>query len=472
MLHLQFSIPADDFIQPMDFTNNIFSYQVKEKRLVPGTRYYFTVTATNNVGLTTSKSSDGILVDMDKPVAGVIFNTPRHTNVRFQSSTTTLSVSWHGFDDHQSFIESYSISLVNDGTRNVVARRESVGLSNSVTFDQLNLSHGASYHFEIYAMDSVSHESDVCRSENIIIDTTSPEGLSCDQFNDSVTLETIQTTSKSESHNRTLYTFKYDIDILKGEMYKLAFHAQSYLLSTTAILEVGNTSIVSLQFASNHDGTYSSENRFIAEEDTQSTVVVSVYTAELSLAMSKCENVEHDGNHSIMLQQISKNLLSISAYMVDKESGIRDILVGAGTTKGGNQVLPLTPITTNGHLIVKTDVPHGSVVYPMAISTNYAGLKTTLLGTPVIVDHTEPILTIVFSKIKNEKIGYSLHNNESLKNVTFTNSSENNSTTRYENATIVNGTEVLTAVTVTFNVEDSESGVQDCFCAVGKKTFC
>ena len=452
----------------MDFTNDVFSYLVKEKRLVPGTRYYFTVTATNNVGLTTSKSSDGILVDIDKPVAGVIFNTHRHRNERFQSSTTSLSASWQGFDDHQSFIEFYSISLVSGNKRNVVAQRESVGLSNSVTFDQLNLSHGESYYFEMYAVDSVSHTSDISRSENVIIDTTSPEGLSCEQFNDSMTFDTIQTSSKSESHNRTLYTFTYYVDIVKGELYKLEFHAQSDPLSTSAILEVGNTSIVSLQFASNHDGTYSSENRFIAEEDTQSTVEVSVYTAELSLAMSKCENVEHNGNHSIMLQQISKNLLSISVYMVDKESGIRDILVGAGTTKGGYQVLPLTPITANGHLIVKTEVHHGSVVYPIAISTNYAGLKTTLFGTPIIVDHTEPTLTIVSSKIKNKKIGYSLHNNESLKNDTFTNSSENNSTTRYGNATIVNGTEVLTTVTVTFDVEDLESGVLHCFCSVGK----
>ena len=331
---------------------------------------------------------------------------------------------------------------------------------------------------KIYAMDSVSRASDISRSENIIIDTTSPKGLSCEQFNDSVTLVTTQKSSKAESHNRTLHTFTYNIDKEKGVMYKLELHAKSDMLSTSAILEIENTLLVSLQFASNYDGTYSSEIRFIATEDTQSIVVVTVYTAELTILMSICTNVKQNNNHSLLLQQISKNLMSISALIFDEESGLRDIFVGAGTTKGGYQVLPLTPITTNGHLIVKTDVPHGSVVYPMAISTNYAGLKTTLLGTPVIVDHTEPTLTIVSTEVKSEQIGYSSHKNESLKDVneslkdvTLTNSSEIASFAGYKNATLVNVTDVLTTVTITFDVEDPESGVFDCFCAVGKITY-
>ena len=462
------SLPADDFIQSIDLTKDTYWHTVERNRLKPGTRYYFTVTATNNVGLTTSKSSDGILVDTDKPMVGVIFNTQRHTNVRFQSSTTTLSASWHGFDDHQSFIEMYSISLLNSKTGEVVAEKKSVGLSNSVTFDSLNVSHGESYFFEMIAVDSVSHASDISRSENITIDTTGPIGVGCQQFTESNTLDAIGISSTPESHNRTLQELTYNLNLTHGNFYKLEIHAKFDMLATPAILQIGDTVSVSLQFAANDDGTFSSETRFIASEYDQTTLVIKIYTANPILSISRCQQVQLDGNSSIMAQQISKNLLSVSALMVDNESGIRETLIGAGTTKGGYQVLPLTPVTPHGHPVVHSKVPHGSTVYPTLICTNYAGLQKILFGAPITIDHTPPQIAIISSEMATEGFERSFNINESSENTTFGPITDIDNLTTHGNSTFLDMTYPVSTIKVMFDADDTESGLLDCFCAIGK----
>ena len=443
---------------------------MEKDKLTSGTRYYFTVTATNNVGLTTSKSTDGILVDMDKPVAGVIFNTQRHKNVRFQSSTMTLSASWHGFDDHQSFIELYSISLLNSKTGEMVAEKKSVGLSNSVTFDGLDVSHGESYFVEMFAVDSVWHASDVSRSENITIDTTGPIGVGCQQFTQSIVVDAMRMSSTPESHNRTLHVLTYNLNLTQGDLYKFELHATFDMIVTPAILQFGDTVSVSLQFAANDDGTFSSETRFVASEYEQSIVVIKIYTANLILSISRCQHVQLDGNSSIMAQQISKNLLSISAFMVDNESGIRETLIGAGTTKGGHQVLPLSPITPHGYLIVNSKVPHGSTVYPTVICTNYAGLWKILFGAPIIIDHTPPRITIMSSGIETEVFERSFNINESSENLTFDPITDMDNLTTIENTTYSNMTYAVTTIKVMFDADDTESGLLNCFCAIGKCT--
>lgn len=45
-----------------------------------GQKFYFTVTAVNNVGVLTIDVSDGFYVDLDNPIAGVVYNTDKQRN--------------------------------------------------------------------------------------------------------------------------------------------------------------------------------------------------------------------------------------------------------------------------------------------------------------------------------------------------------------------------------------------------------
>jgi hypothetical protein len=76
-----------------------------------GTRYYVTVRAWNEAGLQTTVVSDGFMIDVTPPVSGVVFNTGLHSNAHAQSSTTAISASWHGFEDSESGVRSYHVTV-------------------------------------------------------------------------------------------------------------------------------------------------------------------------------------------------------------------------------------------------------------------------------------------------------------------------------------------------------------------------
>ncbi|WAR13864.1 hypothetical protein MAR_003969 [Mya arenaria] len=87
------------------------NFTVTRVRLEPGIKYFFTVTAVNILGLNSQKSSDGFLIDTDNPIHGVVYNTGRFMDSSFQGEADSLNISWTGFVDHYSGIQSYYVAL-------------------------------------------------------------------------------------------------------------------------------------------------------------------------------------------------------------------------------------------------------------------------------------------------------------------------------------------------------------------------
>ena len=80
----------------------VTSYTLKGLSLVQGVKYYVHVRCTNGVGMhNTTKTSNGVLVDVTAPVNGSV------KTVKYQSSTTYVAATWGGFVDPDSGIESY-----------------------------------------------------------------------------------------------------------------------------------------------------------------------------------------------------------------------------------------------------------------------------------------------------------------------------------------------------------------------------
>nr|KAG5706491.1 hypothetical protein BaRGS_032884 [Batillaria attramentaria] len=132
---------SDDHVQKMDVGLNT-SWSFPTSGLERGTRYYVTVRAVNGAGLMTTAFSDGVTVDVTPPVTGVVFAADRYTHRPAQTSTTTLSASWHGFQDAHSGVTSYYVTL-NDVTANSTSlmpfRR--VGTKTEYTLSGLTLEH-------------------------------------------------------------------------------------------------------------------------------------------------------------------------------------------------------------------------------------------------------------------------------------------------------------------------------------------
>ncbi|XP_052788827.1 uncharacterized protein LOC128223594 [Mya arenaria] len=255
-------------------------------------KYYFTVTAVNTAGLHTSLSSDGFIVDTTSPSDGVVFNTITHKNVAYQSSVTSLGLSWHGFQDHCSGIKSYYVALVEDQKPpDSNTNFTHIGLKTSVMFDDLDLIPGSVYYGVVKAIDAAGHESDLIVSPGVIIDSTPPKGYDCDQFEHMVVLE------------------------------------------------------------------------WLAK--------------------------------ALHVRQIRFDSVAVTAMILDKESHLKKVQVGAGTTPGGFQIQPLTANHADVmSVIIKGHLVHAMKVYTTVIAENHAGLRSVFQSTePIIIDHTSPIIT-------------------------------------------------------------------------------
>ncbi|XP_061173567.1 uncharacterized protein LOC133182736 [Saccostrea echinata] len=133
------------------------SFLVEGKLLRPGVTFYFTITSTNELGMKTSFTSDGVLIDLDNPTGGVVYNTKFHKNIAYQSSTSEIGLSWHGFDDHNSFIKKYHVALTEKDANETFSTVVDAKIHNSYIFHGLSLEHNRIYKVALVAFDAVGH---------------------------------------------------------------------------------------------------------------------------------------------------------------------------------------------------------------------------------------------------------------------------------------------------------------------------
>ena len=118
------------------------SLTISTSTLEEGTRYYVSVRAWNAAGLQTIVVSDGVLIDVTPPVYGVVFPSRSHSNRHAQSSATSLSASWHGFEDRHSGVTSYHVALYDaDDITTPVVNYTGVGILTEFVFSNQNLLH-------------------------------------------------------------------------------------------------------------------------------------------------------------------------------------------------------------------------------------------------------------------------------------------------------------------------------------------
>ncbi|XP_033637440.1 uncharacterized protein LOC117298344 isoform X1 [Asterias rubens] len=150
--------------------------------LQSGHRYYSNVRATNKAGLRTLRSSDGFVVDLRKPDAGLVFDGIDLHDVEYQNSSTLISASWHGFTDLESYIDHYEwcVGRTPDSTDDNVLQCTDVGmqLSASTTLE-VPLTGGIRYYSIVSAIDAAGLASEQVFSDGVVVDVTPPEPQNC-----------------------------------------------------------------------------------------------------------------------------------------------------------------------------------------------------------------------------------------------------------------------------------------------------
>ena len=93
--------------------------------------------------------------------------------------TTSINLNWSGFSDAQSGINHYEYSLGKQPNSGDLITRVNVGLSESVTINDLDLENNETYYSTIYAVDNVENEkefkSNLKRSEEDVDDEDEDE---------------------------------------------------------------------------------------------------------------------------------------------------------------------------------------------------------------------------------------------------------------------------------------------------------
>lgn len=398
-----------------------------------GTKYFFTVTAYNNVGLSKASSSDGFIIDTEKPVAGVVFNALDHRHEAYQPFSDRYSMSWYGFQDHCSGIKSYFVALVSDDKLGATDFNFThVGLLTSHTFHNLKLKHKEIYYAIVKASDAVEHESEIAVSLGKTIDESPPRGYTCDVF---TVIHNESMEYKALADKNIIVRLKFTL----GKIYKI----HGSINSTASRLHIflkNNRIYQHLPVGSNHDGSLSFEYNIIAPVSDEDEIVLSFSSetsCRIAVAISECSSMSENDTSAVQLQQIGPYDLAINIFVLDEESRVKQIELGAGTTPGGFQVKALSQIQyRSNNVLIKANVQHGTPVYVTVIVENYAGLKSAFKSGPIVVDQTEPTISDIALMLN-------VHNETAV------------------------GMERRHVLMATWKVEDKESGLKTCFCSIG-----
>ncbi|XP_070562336.1 uncharacterized protein [Ptychodera flava] len=155
--------------------------------LSSGVRYYSNVIAHSRSGLKTRQTSDGVLVDIENPSAGTVFDGIGLTDVDYQNSSFLLTASWYGFSDLQSYMDHYIWCVGSTPGAEDIAACRSVGirLSHALYLDN-PLNEGQLLYSKIIAVDAAGLESQPVISDGVVVDTTPPQVLQKFDFGDNV----------------------------------------------------------------------------------------------------------------------------------------------------------------------------------------------------------------------------------------------------------------------------------------------
>ena len=297
------------------------SVEYRNLNLKHAVRYFFTVTAVNSVGLFTTISSDGFVVDINKPSNGVVFNTAKHKDTGFQSLTSEFGVSWHGFEDHCSGIQNYVIALVKDFQSTSPLQFIPVGLQTTFIFRKPHLDHGYSYRAAVKAIDAAGHESDVVMSAPVTVDVSPPSGYQCGN------LSNIEIVVDSKTDTQSVID-TFVIQLQENEIYSI--HGTiSNITSVNLVLQI-DTLGTPIPLKGHFDSSFSFTHKFVPINTADHNFTLT-YTGDRindmqrSVSVSECNELIVNDSCAFEAVQLSSNEVSVLLSVMDVDSGIQKV---------------------------------------------------------------------------------------------------------------------------------------------------
>ena len=372
--------------------------------LVPGYKYFTTVYCYNPLGMVELSFSDGFVVDLEPPSAGVVFTSLSHTDSRHQAST--LTASWHGFTDSQSFVREYLYTVTEDNTTTDIVEFESSVLKTSVEIPLTAAHHGKKYQVHVIAVDAAGHESEMISSNYILVDHTPAVSVKCDHYEEEYfsTFSCICTPITDGHPFSSCRCSTSDQYQYKGNSLAVIEITTSRLLKSATRLEFGEyTQWVKVERL-NHD-LYRYQVFYIYHEDQIILPIIHVESelpAETFIKISSCEQPIRDNTKNpVHIKQIGRLGLLLDFAIYDTESAVSTLQVAIGTSAGGYQLLPFTEVGKQLSLFVSRTLQHMMEVRATIIAVNGAGRKSVFTSEPLVIDWTSPVISDIDVNIEN-----------------------------------------------------------------------
>ncbi len=353
--------------------------------LVAGLQYFTTIHAYNGLGMVTSMTSDGIVLDVEPPMPGVVFTAASFQDAAHGSGD--MEVSWHGFEDLHSFIHHYEWAVAGPNQTAEELEFRECGLESAVRVQ--GLQEGAPYVAYVRAVDAASHASRVVASREFRVDRSAPEGYACTQptavlANVSVTCEGA-TCSVNES-----------ISLQAGQACLVTLHAQHPEPLTGARLQLARM-FDWIHLAREAPGSFSHSSLYSAgaAAETVSPLIHQYAGGDasgLTMDVWLCSRTDHSST-PLSLRQTGPVGVRLQWAIRDSGSGLRGFRVGVGTSVGGFQLQPLTDVGLSFSASMAVAAQHGQSVYAVVVAEDGAGLTAAFSAGPLTIDWTPPLLT-------------------------------------------------------------------------------
>ncbi|XP_069134359.1 uncharacterized protein [Argopecten irradians] len=399
------TIPGgDDLVSNMNIgLNTLMSWS--DLSLSPGTKYYVTVTCINNVGIQQKLVSDGFVVDNEHPYAGIVYNTDRYHNAHVHNSRD-IGVSFRGFHDRHSAITRFSVAyeildqgLVKD---NIGLEFADIGFQTSFVFYNTSLVTGQWFRFAVKAKDSAGFESNIVYSPPALLDSTPPVHVKISSVSEVDNITSVNGTvcwTKYLGHpGPTVYKLYIALSNMTSlNEFEVSFENKKQIHSVSS--EIGGiySAAISLVTSPFYDGNRSLS--VLAYDIPINT------TVDVTLSVS--DNITETGltDDVVAVHQVSLTELNINTDIMDLESGMREIYVGAGTSKGGFQLHPLKRVPASYNILLPVEAPHGQAVHVTVTAVNQAGTWSHFYSSSLLMDHTPPSIANASMSITYKDFG-------------------------------------------------------------------
>ena len=276
---------GDDVVSIRRVLSNVsFSYETGLK-LSPGTRYYGTVRAINSAGLSKTAFTDGIVVDREAPLVGVVLDGDQLDDIQYQYNTSALSAHWHGFFDRHSFLDRYLFGIGDYPESWDVVGLRNVGLRLRWKMTGLNLDSGRRYFVTVVAVDAAGLRSPPISSDGVTVDTSPPVVISCRDFSDSILGNRTFSSERNTTHTLTKGDSIGSWFIFNGQAKLLATASQNAVLLSGGMrhhLTVLSNVTYEVVVTARRSGLLQSQQLLVSILDTQQIVTLKTSSNRLA----------------------------------------------------------------------------------------------------------------------------------------------------------------------------------------------